>query len=118
RRRSMPSYYYPSYSHPSNMYGYYDQYHTIYDQGNNIVERNPYPFDYPYFDRRMVESGYRRRSTRPYPYYDSRYVFHGRVDPYTSYQSYYETPLLSYPQPSPSPSVHPFYTPDWLCTIM
>jgi hypothetical protein len=86
-----------------------------------MVERNPYPFDGPNFDRRMVQQGgYDRygRIMRPYPYYDSRYVFHGRVDPFTSYQSYYETPLLSYPQPLPGPEIHPFYTPGWMCTIM
>lgn len=128
-------YYYPHHSaaaYPPYPYSYYDDYqqqrHIIFDNDNNIVERNPYPFDGPYFDRRMVEPshqfgadsvGYDRYGRlRPYPYYDSRYSFHGRVDPYTSYQAYYETPLLAYPQPPPRPKIHPFWTPDSLCTIM
>lgn len=104
-------YYYPHYPY----HYYYDQHqHNIFDQHNNIVETNPYPFDGPYFDRRMVEHG---RLMRPHAYYDSRYYFHGRIDPYTSYQAHYETPLLSYPQPPPPPpQMHPFYTS--MCIIM
>ncbi|XP_024633776.1 uncharacterized protein [Medicago truncatula] len=115
------------YYYPQPQYPYHHQPNVIYDEDYNIVERNPYPFDGPYFDRRMVEPshpmragqiGYDRHGRlRPYPFYDSRYSFHGRVDPYTSYQAYYETPLLAFPQPPPPASVHPFWTPS-SCTIM
>ena len=107
-------YYYPHlpYPHPSC---YYDHQHYIFDNNNNFVGRNPYPFDGPYFDRRMVEPCHQRR---PYPYYDSRYCLHGRVDPYTSYRAHYETPLLAYPQPPSPPKTHPFYDSESMCAIM
>jgi len=115
------------YYYPPPRYPYHHQPNVIFDKDYNIAERNPYPFDGPYFDRRMVEPSHPMGAgqvgydcygrLRSYPFYDSRYSFHGRVDPYTSYQAYYETPLLPFPQPPPAASVHPFWTPS-SCSIM
>jgi len=80
-------YYYPH--HP------YHQQNTIFNKDyNNIVERNPYPFDGPYFDRRMMEPRHQVRADQigydRYGRYDSSIYFYGRVDPYPNYQAYYD----------------------------
>lgn len=79
-------YYYPH--HP------YHQQNTIFNKDyNNIVERNPYPFDSPYFDRRMMEPrhpvGAEQIGYDRYRRFDSSISFYGRVDPYPSYQAFF-----------------------------
>ncbi|KAF7828131.1 Late embryogenesis abundant protein [Senna tora] len=43
----------------------------------------------------------------------------GDTDPYLCYQSFYETPIMPFPQaPPPPPKLHPFSTPETICSIM
>lgn len=42
----------------------------------------------------------------------------GETDPYRCYQTFYETPVMSFPQPPPPRQIHPFYTPETVCSIM
>lgn len=113
-------YYQYHHPYPAGYYYHHLPHHTILDDNNNVYERNPYPLDGPYLDRRLTvrSNAHEFGEIRGCPYYDSRYCFHGRVDPYTSYSAYYETPLLAFPQPPPPPRTHPLYSPETTCTIM
>ncbi|KAF7805394.1 delta-aminolevulinic acid dehydratase [Senna tora] len=64
--------YYYQYHDPYYYYNYYDAPHIILDNNNNVYERNPYPFDGPYWDRRMQLRGDGRLGA--HPYYDSRFT--------------------------------------------
>ncbi|XP_054823159.1 uncharacterized protein LOC129321421 isoform X2 [Prosopis cineraria] len=102
--------------------GYYGPFHSGYGYGYGYPYRFPDGY-YPYVYGRPERFRYDDYVARaPLSYRDGfnhcGNLHFGDTDPYRCYQSFYETPLASFPQAPPPRQLHPFYTPETVCSIM